>query len=62
MWINGSEGCCVGMVSQVFAKLYGNILDGRIVKITKICAEEDSESMRHRSAEHGGMAFGVIIS
>ena len=61
IWNNAIESCCVGFVSKAFQKLYGELLDGRIVVISCIGSRSNVEADRKRSRENNGLAMGIII-
>lgn len=62
IWKNAIEGCFVGFVSKPFQKIYGHMLDGRVVEIIDIFCDSDMEADRKRSREQNGLALGIIIT
>ncbi len=61
IWNNAVESCCVGFVSKAFQKLYGDLLEGRIVVISCVGSISNVDADRKRSRENNGLAMGIII-
>jgi hypothetical protein len=61
IWNNAVESCCVGFVSKAFKKLYGDLLEGRIVVISCVGSILNVDADRKRSRENNGLAMNVII-
>lgn len=61
IWNNGVASCLVGFVSKPFIAVYGDLLEGRIVKIRTLDKLSDYPTVRQRSEEHNGLATGIII-
>lgn len=58
---NNVSSCFVGFVSKTFQSVYGDKLEGRILKIQRILKGSDSESERLRSNYYHGLIHTIII-
>ena len=61
VWNNQVSSCLVGFVSKPFIAIYGDQLEGRIVKIRELDSNSNYETVRQRSKELSGLAVGIII-
>ena len=61
VWNNQVSSCLVGFVSKPFIAIYGDQLEGRIVKIRELDSNSNNETVRQRSKELSGLAVGIII-
>jgi hypothetical protein len=61
VWNNQVSSCLVGFVSKPFIAIYGDQLEGRIVKIRDLDSNSNYETVRQRSKELSGLAVGIII-
>lgn len=53
--------CCVGFISRPFLRIYGDILDGRIVEVQRILGTSECESERRRSRELNGLLHAIVV-
>lgn len=61
IWNNSVSSCLVGYIGKAFIAVYGNMLEGRIVKVRDLDSLSDYETVRQRSKENSGLALVIVI-